>query len=630
MTLQNDIYTDTERNLQEIRITEKETIIVISGFYTVDEAGKEKKYNFSFDIMSVEADSIANIVAYLESNNLPIVVKLDNYFSSNPFMTVLISLLPTLIITVIVVFIFYKMLSNAGGNSKALEFGRSRARQVIRSTTTFNDVAGCYEEKVELAELVDYLKNPQRYTAMGAKFPKGVILEGPPGTGKTLLARAVAGEAGVPFLFISGSDFVEMFVGIGASRVRDLFKEAKAKAPAIIFIDEIDAVGRQRGTGLGGGNDEREQTLNQLLVEFDGFEENQGILIIAATNRADVLDPALMRAGRFDRQITVTLPDRISRREILKVHSRNKWIASTVDFDYVASITPGLSGAELANVMNEAAILAIRRNKSIVTMDEIHEGIDRTMGGLARTSRKVSEQEKKLTAFHEAGHAVIGLKVEHSSKVQKITIIPRGSVGGYVMMAPKEETSMKTRNELMATITSFLGGRTSEEIFFDDVTTGAHSDIEQATRIARMMVTELGMSNLGLIQYEDSSSSVFLGRDYASNSTRVSAQVAYEIDKAVREIIEECHLRARKTLEENKDLVTLIAETLLNKETLSADEIEELATTGKLDISIQKKQIEDNENRIQEEKKVLAEQQLNSAQSPDEIKNILDRLNNGK
>lgn len=519
---------------------------------------------------------------FLIKNQLPsIPTGIVDTTEPNFWLELLQSLIPIILVGLLAFFIIGKIANAQGGGKSTFDFGKSKARREDASTIRFSDVAGCEDEKEEMKEIVDYLKNPRKYAKSGARIPKGVILKGPPGTGKTLLAKAVAGEASVPFYYISGSDFLEMFVGVGASRVRDMFKKARLTAPCIIFIDEIDAVARQRGTGLGGGHDEREQTLNQLLVEMDGFENNSGIIVLAATNRIDVLDPALLRPGRFDRQIDVNLPDLKGRVDILKVHSRNKTLASDVNLEAVAKKTPGFSGAELENVMNEAAILSVRNKHDKISSSDIDEAIDRVIGGPAKKTKVISERTKRMVAYHEAGHAVIGLKVALSETVQKITIIPRGDAGGYVLMTPKDESMLQTKGELLAKITSYLAGRASEEIFFDDVTTGAHSDIERATQIARVMVTELGMSPLGPVQYERDSSQVFLGRDYGS--TRISGEVANEIDKAVREIIESCLETARNCILQNKDMLILIAETLLKYETITAEEIDYLIEHGSLD-----------------------------------------------
>jgi len=467
------------------------------------------------------------------------------------------------------------------GNNKSLDFGRSKAKLVDgNNKLKFTDVAGLKEEKEEVEELIDFLKNPKKFQTLGARIPKGVLLVGPPGTGKTLLAKAVAGEANVPFFYISGSDFVELFVGVGASRVRDMFKQAKQSAPCLIFIDEIDAVGRQRGTGLGGGHDEREQTLNQLLTEMDGFGANEGIIIIAATNRPDVLDPALLRPGRFDRQVTVSLPDSKEREAILNVHARGKTFAKEVNLGNISLRTPGFSGADLENLLNEAALLAVRRDKKKITMEEIDEATDRVLLGPAKTSRKITEKERKLVAIHEAGHAVIGLKLKDANEVHKITIIPRGMAGGYTMMLPKEEKiGIMTKGEIIAMITGLLGGRACEELFFDEVTTGASDDFKRSTRMARSMVTEYGMSDLGPIQLEQKSENVFLGRDYASQKN-FSDQVALEIDKEVRKIIDGCYDEAKKLLKKHEKLVFKISDALLEKETLTKEEIEALVKTN--------------------------------------------------
>ena len=516
---------------------------------------------------------------------------------------------PTILIfggtIILAIFLFVRLSSSvSGANRQAMDFNKSPARRENHSKTRFADVAGCDEEKAEMVEMVDYLKDPKKYSKYGAKLPKGVLLIGSPGTGKTLLAKAVAGEAGVPFYSISGSDFVEMFVGVGAGRVRDLFKKAKQTAPCIVFIDEIDAVGRQRGAGLGGGNDEREQTLNQLLVEMDGFEYNSGILVMAATNRDDVLDPALLRPGRFDRILTVSLPDKEGREAIFKVHARNKKIGDDVNFAALSQRTVGFSGADIENILNEAAILAVRFGKDCITMEEIDEAIDRRIAGPAKNSKGLNEKERKQVAFHEAGHAIIGMVLPHAQKVQKITIIPRGNTGGHVLMTPETDRFLLTKKELIAEITGLLGGRTSEEIFFDDVSTGASNDIQEATRIARAMVTMYGMSELGPIQYERNNSSVFLGRDYTDTTKNFSAEVAHEIDKAVRDIVDKAHDEATKILTEHKAEVILVAETLLEKETITAEEIDSLIKTGKLPAKV-KAEVGASENLSEEEKAVI-------------------------
>ncbi len=511
-----------------------------------------------------------------------ILAKVDEYgvkttTINDPSSGILVYLLSTLPMIIIVGAAFFIMTKQLGSANKSMDFGRSRARlSEENKKVTFDSVAGLDEEKEEVQELIDFLKNPKKFQKMGARIPKGVLLVGPPGTGKTLLARAVAGEANVPFYFISGSDFVELFVGVGASRVRDMFKQAKNNAPCLIFIDEIDAVGRQRGAGLGGGHDEREQTLNQLLTEMDGFGANEGIIIIAATNRPDVLDPALLRPGRFDRQITVNLPDVKGREEILKVHAKGKTFARSVNLANIAKRTVGFSGADLENLLNEAALLAVRRDKEKITMAEIDEAHDRVLMGPAKKSKKYTDNEKKLVAYHEAGHAVVGIKLEGASDVQKITIIPRGNAGGYNLMLPKEERYTATKKELLEQIAGLLGGRVAEEIEFNEVTTGAHNDFEQATKIARAMVTEYGMSDLGPVQFEQPESSVFLGRDY-TKSRNFSSQVAFEIDTEIRKIIDNEYKVATKIIKENRDLLDLIANTLLEYETITKEQIDFLA-----------------------------------------------------
>ena len=479
--------------------------------------------------------------------------------------------------------IMFMFRSAQRGNNKAFDFGKSRAKLSKQEGISFDDVAGNDEEKEELVEVVDFLKSPAKYNEMGARVPKGILLVGPPGTGKTLLARAVAGEAGVPFYSISGSDFVEMFVGVGASRVRDMFQTAKKTAPCIIFIDEIDAVGRQRGAGMGGGHDEREQTLNQLLVEMDGFGPNSGIIVMAATNRPDVLDPALLRPGRFDRQITIGRPDVKGREAILRVHARNKRLAPEVRLEDIARRTPGFSGADLENLLNESALLAARDNRKQIQMKDVDEATDRVMMGPAKKSKVFSKKERRVVAYHEAGHAVVGIKLENAEVVHKVTIIPRGEAGGYALMLPEEETYLQTKQDLLDRITGLLAGRVSEEITFNEVTTGAHNDFQKATAIARAMVTEYGMSDLGPIQYEQRSGNVFLGRDY-NKDKNFSDHLARQIDEEIHKIISECYNRCRKVLLSNQDLVKLIAETLLQYETLTKEQIETMKKSAKFAI----------------------------------------------
>ena len=543
------------------------------GIYNIEGKLKNYKENESFRVIAPLSDEvIKELVDGYEKYDYKIEVNKDP--SSSTLLVILVNFLPLLLIVGGGIYFLNKQ---AGGASRSFDFGKSRAKlSDSRNKVTFKDVAGLKEEKEEVKELIDFLKSPKKFQKLGARIPKGVLLVGPPGTGKTLLARAVAGEANVPFYYISGSDFVELFVGVGASRVRDMFKQAKNNAPCLIFIDEIDAVGRQRGTGLGGGHDEREQTLNQLLTEMDGFGANEGIIIIAATNRADVLDPALLRPGRFDRQVTVNLPDRKGREEILEVHARNKILDKNITLSNLAQRTPGFSGADLENLLNEAALLAVRRNKEFITMSEIDEATDRVLMGPAKISKKYTEEERNMVAHHEAGHVVLGLKLNSANDVQKVTIIPRSYAGGYAMMVPKEEKYTQTKTELLEQITGLLGGRVSEEINFGEITTGAHNDFEKATKIARAMVTEYGMSDLGPVQLEQQSESVFIGRDY--NKTRnFSDTVAHEIDIEIRKIMDDCYKKATKILKDNIDLVHLIANALLEKETLTHEEIVYLA-----------------------------------------------------
>lgn len=566
-----------DKKINNVTITPNSFVTKVEGSYKKNSKGDKVNFTTIVPKTDKELDSLTQI---LEDKNVKI--KVTDSESDNMIWNILGSILPYVILFGGMFWVFKNFNGAAGGNNKAFEFGNSRAKLERNSKTRFTDVAGADEEKEELTELVAFLKNPKKFTEMGAKIPRGVLLVGPPGTGKTLLARAVAGEANVPFYSISGSEFVEMFVGVGAGRVRDMFKKAKENAPCIIFIDEIDAVGRQRGTGVGGGHDEREQTLNQLLVEMDGFEGNEGVIILAATNRADVLDPALLRPGRFDRQIRVSNPDKRARSQILKVHARNKHFAPDVDFDNIAQRTPGFSGAELANVLNEAALLAVRSGHQMITLSDVDEAIDRVIGGPAKKSRKYTEHERKLVAYHETGHAIIGLTLEDANQVQKVTIVPRGDAGGYNLMTPREETYFSTKKQLLATITGYMGGRTAEEIFFGDVSSGAHNDIEQATRIARMMVTELGMSELGPIKYDSGDNAVFLGRDYSQLSNTHSGQIAFEIDQQVRKIIETAHAQATEIINNNKDKMDIIANALLENETLNHEQIQSLYNTGKM------------------------------------------------
>ena len=603
-------------NITSIKITPKssESIYIIEGKlsgYTKGESFKSKVLEKDLSIVTEYA------------NNLGKKYRTESDPGSSNVLYIVVNILPIVIIVATAYVLFGKLAST---NKNSVDFGKSRARLNDGNfQVKFKDVAGLKEEKEEVEELIDFLRNPKRFQKLGARIPKGVLLVGPPGTGKTLLAKAVAGEANVPFYYISGSDFVELFVGVGASRVRDMFKEAKRNAPCLIFIDEIDAVGRQRGTGLGGGHDEREQTLNQLLTEMDGFGANEGIIIIAATNRPDVLDPALLRPGRFDRQVTVSLPDSKERKQILEVHARNKILAKDVNLQNIAERTPGFSGADIENLLNEAALLAVRRNRSDISMDEIDEATDRVLMGPAKTSRKITDNEKKLVSYHEAGHAVIGLKLENANEVHKITIIPRGVAGGYTMMLPKEEKiGIATEKELLASITGLLGGRASEEIFLGEITTGASDDFKKATNIARSMVTEYGMSELGPMQYEQKSEGVFLGRDYGK-SKNFSDQVALEIDKATRDIIEKCYADAKKIINDNKDLVHLLSKALMKNETLTKEQIEAIVSTNSLECLNIKDDDSDSETSLKDLKEKAKELKIKgyTKMTKEELEEIL-------
>lgn len=611
-------YTQFEKIVDEVdfkksSMTISSTVIQLEGTYEQN----SKTIGYKVIVPRTEKN-IEKLEKDLQRNGGKLTVEDPN--QGSVWISILSQIIPFLIIAVFFYFMFSKM--GGGGNNKAFEFAKSKARVESNVKVRFKDVAGCEEEKEEVKEIIDYLRSPKKFTDMGAHIPKGILMVGPPGTGKTLLAKAVAGEANVPFFSISGSDFVEMFVGTGASRVRDMFKTAQKSAPCIIFIDEIDAVGRQRGAGMGGGNDEREQTLNQLLVEMDGMTDNAGIVVIAATNRPDVLDPALLRSGRFDRRVTVSLPDIKGREAILQVHARNKKLASDVSLANLAKRTPGFSGADLANVLNEGAILAVRKNESKVTMTDLDEAIDRVMMGPAKKSKKYTEKDKILVAYHEAGHAVIGLKLEDADMVQKVTIIPRGDAGGYNLMTPREEKYFHRKSEFIAQITGLLGGRTAEEIQFGEISAGAVNDIEKLTEIAKNMVRVYGMSSLGPIQYADPQGNVFLGRDYTKGSD-YSAGVAAEIDKEVRAIVDECHENCRKILTENKDLLDLIANNLYEHETLTNEEITNLMNYGQ----VTDPNVETNEEEEKVEQEVVQVPEIPETPTGVDQKDLDDAFN---
>ena len=560
------------KQINQVQLTMNSTVIDVKGTYTE----KDIEYIFVSSIPNNETQS-SELMELLKEKVTDGNIKIVNPYKTNVLTEILAQVIPMFLLVGLCIYMFSKV--SMASNNKAADYQKSRARLEGDIKVRFNDVAGCDEEKEEMQELIEYLVDPKKFTAMGARIPKGVLLVGPPGTGKTLLAKAVAGEADVPFYSISGSDFVELFVGVGASRVRDMFKTAKKTAPCIIFIDEIDAVGRQRGAGLGGGNDEREQTLNQLLVEMDGISENVGIVIIAATNRPYVLDPALLRPGRFDRQITVSLPDRNGREAILKVHARNKILSDNIDLGALADRTPGFSGADLENVLNEAAIMAVRNKHEKITMEDLDEAIDRTMSGPAKKSRKYSPKEKHLVSVHEAGHAVIGLFLESADRVEKVTIIPRGMAGGYNMMTPKEERFFLSKSDLEGRICGLLGGRAAEEIVLNEISTGASNDIERATKIAQAMVNAYGMSPLGPIQYAKEDGNVFLGRDYTTNKS-YSDKVAAEIDQQVRVIINDAHKMAIDIINQHRDVLDNIVANLEKYETLTKEDIDYIVKNG--------------------------------------------------
>ena len=578
----------TADNVKELTYQPNGSIIEVSGVYKNPKTSKEETgiqfftpaattvERFSSTILPSDS-TVAELQKLASEHKAEVTVKHES--SSGMWINILVSVVPFAILF----FFLFSMIGNMGGNSgrNPMSFGRSKAKAANKEDikVRFSDVAGAEEEKQELVEVVEFLKDPKRFTKLGARIPAGVLLEGPPGTGKTLLAKAVAGEAGVPFFSISGSDFVEMFVGVGASRVRSLFEDAKKAAPAIIFIDEIDAVGRQRGVGLGGGNDEREQTLNQLLIEMDGFEGNEGIIVIAATNRSDVLDPALLRPGRFDRKVLVGRPDVKGREAILKVHAKNKPLADDVDLKLVAQQTPGFVGADLENVLNEAALVAARRNKSIIDASDIDEAEDRVIAGPSKKDKTVSQRERELVAYHEAGHTIVGLVLSNARVVHKVTIVPRGRAGGYMIALPKEDQMLLSKEDMKEQLAGLMGGRVAEEIIFNVQTTGASNDFEQATQMARAMVTEYGMSEkLGPVQYEGNHA--MFGAQSPQKS--ISEQTAYEIDEEVRSLLNEARNKAAEIIQSNRETHKLIAEALLKYETLDSTQIKSLYETGKM------------------------------------------------
>ncbi|MFQ8643135.1 MAG: ATP-dependent zinc metalloprotease FtsH [Bacilli bacterium] len=614
-----------KKQVKEINVTPRSR----ASIYTISGKLKDYKSNETFTFnMPLTNETMVKLLEAEDKNGFKMTTTTDPESS-----TLLLFIMNVLPMVLLIGLGFYFITRQMGGNNKSMDFGKSKERLTTgEGKLTFEDVAGLTEEKEEVSELIDFLKNPKKFQKMGARIPKGVLLVGPPGTGKTLLAKAVAGEANVPFYFISGSEFVELFVGVGASRVRDMFKQAKQNAPCLIFIDEIDAVGRQRGAGLGGGHDEREQTLNQLLTEMDGFGANEGIIIIAATNRPDVLDPALLRPGRFDRQITVNLPDAKGREEILKVHAKGKTFAKDVTMKNVAKRTVSFSGADLENLLNEAALLTVRRNKNAITMDEIDEAQDRVLMGPAKVTRKISDNEAKITAYHEAGHAIIGLKLNGANDVHKITIIPRGPALGYNMMLPKEDRVLATKKDLLEEIAGLLGGRVAEELLFNEKTSGASNDIERATKVARAMVTEYGMSDLGPIQFESQeSSNVFLGRDY-NKKQNFSSAVANEVDEEVRKIILGQYEVAKKLIKDNMDLLELIAQSLLKYETITKEQIDYLVENGHMPENVEAEEIKEASlaDLSIEELKEMAKEQKIKGYTKMTKEELIDNLKEGK